>query len=138
MMHTPTRLDICTHIYIYIYIYIYLYIYITVNITNRLGNCYLLQGRIHVRLWGGGEFQLVELMYILGENKNEFGGTYLQQLTKLWPDFYLLFKQLLDLPLVTLLIFRGEISLLFSSYNIPRVVSVSLTCFRLLTKNREC
>ena len=28
------------------------------------------QGRIQVRLWGGGEFQLVELMYILGENKN--------------------------------------------------------------------
>ena len=27
------------------------------------------QGRIQVRLWGGGEFQLVELMYILGENK---------------------------------------------------------------------
>ena len=28
-----------------------------------------LQGRIQVRLRGGGEFQLVELMYILGENK---------------------------------------------------------------------
>ena len=27
-----------------------------------------IQGRIQVRLWGGGEFQLVELMYILGEN----------------------------------------------------------------------
>ena len=27
------------------------------------------QGRIQVRLRGGGEFQLVELMYILGENK---------------------------------------------------------------------
>ena len=26
------------------------------------------QGRIQVRLWGGGEFQLVELVYILGEN----------------------------------------------------------------------
>ena len=29
----------------------------------------LAQGRIQVRLWVGGEFQLVELMYILGENK---------------------------------------------------------------------
>ena len=27
------------------------------------------QGRIQVWLWGGGEFQLVELMYILSENK---------------------------------------------------------------------
>ena len=27
------------------------------------------QGHIQVRLWGGGEFQLVELMYILVENK---------------------------------------------------------------------
>ena len=42
----------------------------------------MLQGRIQVRLWGGGEFQLVELMYILGENKYEFGGTHLQQLIK--------------------------------------------------------
>ena len=30
---------------------------------------FYLQGRIQVRLRGGGEFQLVELMYILGENK---------------------------------------------------------------------
>ena len=29
----------------------------------------IIQGRIQVWLWGGGEFQLVELMYILGENK---------------------------------------------------------------------
>ena len=27
------------------------------------------QGRIQVWLWGGGEFQSVELVYILGKNK---------------------------------------------------------------------
>ena len=62
-----------------------------------------IQGRIQVGLRGGGEFQLVELMYI----KYEFGGTYLQQHTlNCGQIFYkhaythLLFKQLLDLPLV--------------------------------------
>ena len=39
-----------------------------------------IQGRIQVRLWGGGEFQLVELMYFWVKIKYEFGGTYLQQL----------------------------------------------------------
>ena len=36
---------------------------------NHITMCYISQGRIRVRLWGGGEFQLVELMYIMGENE---------------------------------------------------------------------
>ena len=40
------------------------------------------QGRIQVWLRGGGEFQLAELMYILGEMKYESGGTYLKQIIK--------------------------------------------------------
>ena len=35
------------------------------NITHNIPY----QGRIQVLLWGGGEFQMAELMYILGKIK---------------------------------------------------------------------